>query len=220
MAYNNNKPEDLLPQWIIRVFGKGNRLCRKCDRDLTLDDLCGVELICTSFEDMNIGPVTALDTLCCECGDSLRIRIDVDLREFIQGVEGFYEYVAQFRMEPDPPKPMLPSPNTDPEIPLCDVDEGDDGESVDRPGPIKHHRFGNLFGHDRKKQNPIERDFRKRQKRKAKDHKGKITDEEFEAFRQRLAKASPKRSTKSFRTFMAKFGIDIDKDYSAEGGDQ
>jgi hypothetical protein len=224
---NNEKPEDLLPDWMVNLLKPGNRLCHKCQKDLRLDDVFGIELFCTSPEDeLGNGPKAAMDAYCNRCNITLRFMLHVPLPDLLHAVEGFYEYLVQYRSDGEPPAPTLPSPNTDPlvtpEIPLCDVDEGDDGESDDYPCWVKADRFEGLFSglaDDDSEENHIEASFIRRRSHYRKKLNKQISEKEIEIIRRRLAKTSFKRSSKGFKEFMALLGIDLDKNDNTEGGE-
>ena len=105
---NNEKPEDLLPDWMVSLLKPGNRLCHKCEHDLALDDVFGIELFCTSPEDaVGNGPKAALDAYCSHCGVTLRFMLNVDLPDLLHAVEGFYAYLIKYRTDGEPPAPTL-----------------------------------------------------------------------------------------------------------------
>ena len=216
---NDGNPEDLLPDWMRNVFQNGNRLCTNCEGDLRLDHLNTVEVYCPRFNgEIDFRPRLGLEAICHRCEFSIRITVKRDLTDLLHGVESFYQYAEQKKAQQgDLSRPHAPSKT--PEIPLDDNAEQADGVDVERTAWDMASRLDGYFDGDNN-ESPIEARFRKRRRRRYEDLSKPISEPEVEGFVTRVNRTSFKRSTKSFREFMRRLGIDIDKDYDTEGGDQ
>lgn len=174
---DNNK----YPSWIKAVFIKQNN-CVKCNCKIGIEDIVSIGLYTPNeISDMAVGPQVGLDMGCQDCGNLLRYTFDIPLPSLFEGIDAFYDLIAEHRMDSEHSGWVrLPSPNHKPK------------------GVPKHNP---KFGLHEARIKRVRRDPAVQEM---------PTDKEVQVFLNKLKRASFKRSSKTFKRFMAELRVDLD----------
>jgi hypothetical protein len=186
-----SKPQ--YPQWLHDLLG-GTLDCPQCRRDLEFADMVGLGVFYPDdSQTFNRAPRARLFALCPKCSTQSSFEFVAERRGLIGALEAFFDLIEAEREVTEQPSPFaqLQEPASDEEA-TCD---------------------GNCSG-----ESDAAKAFEQNKRRKRKKLAQMPTDAEVEAFTRKLAKASLKRSSKSFRRFMEQLGIDIDAPVDADDG--